>query len=206
MPKPWFAIHKHVSACRSDNIGCAAGFTLIEVLISMIILAIGLLGLASLQAVALKNNKDAFLYTQATLLAYEMGDRIKANKAYWGPQFIDPANPTVASYNLAPVPDISNSCSDPGQACLDHEIAAYDYAYWQNRVQNTLPAPTSGVAAQIVMSAVVNTPPCTTINALPAQPAICLILTWQRTDQSSNQLSNAANLSPNNVYRLEITP
>ena len=55
------------------------GFTLIEVLISMVILAIGLLGLAAMQTISLRDNQDAHYYQQATLLAYEMQDRIRAN-------------------------------------------------------------------------------------------------------------------------------
>jgi type IV pilus assembly protein PilV len=201
MLKPSFTLYNTAKSCRSDRLRHALGFTLIEVLISMIILAIGLLGLASLQALALKNNKDAFLFTQASLLAYEMGDRIKADKAYWGPQF--DVTGTPIAYNLVPDPTSeTNGCSDPNQACLDHEIAGYDYAYWINSVQNTLPTPASGVpAAQILMSAAVLIPPCTTVNAFPAQPAICLVLTWQRSDQS-----NAAGLGIDNTYRLEITP
>ena len=48
------------------------GFTLIEVLVSMVILAVGLLGLAAMQAISLRDNQDVYYYQQATLLAYEM--------------------------------------------------------------------------------------------------------------------------------------
>lgn len=57
-----------------------AGFTLIEVLISVLVLAIGLLGLAGLQATGLKNNASAYHRTQATLLAYDIADRMRANR------------------------------------------------------------------------------------------------------------------------------
>ena len=55
------------------------GFTLIEVLISMLILAIGLLGLAGLQATGIRNNLSAYNRSQATQLAYDMADRMRAN-------------------------------------------------------------------------------------------------------------------------------
>ena len=57
------------------------GFTLIEVLIAMLVLAVGLLGLAGLQATSLKNNQSAYNRSQATQLAYDMADRMRANVA-----------------------------------------------------------------------------------------------------------------------------
>ncbi len=56
------------------------GITLVEILVTMIILAIGLLGLAGLMMDGLKNNQSAYLRTQASLLAYDMADRIRINR------------------------------------------------------------------------------------------------------------------------------
>ena len=55
------------------------GFTLIEVLIAVLVLSIGLLGLASLQAASLKNNYGAYMRSQASILANDMADRIRSN-------------------------------------------------------------------------------------------------------------------------------
>ena len=51
-----------------------------EVLIAMLILGVGLLGVAALQTVALKTNHSAYQRTQATFLAYDMMDRMRANR------------------------------------------------------------------------------------------------------------------------------
>ena len=56
-----------------------AGFTLIEVLVSALILAIGLVGVAGLQAMSLKNNQAAYMRSQATALAYCVADRMRSN-------------------------------------------------------------------------------------------------------------------------------
>lgn len=56
------------------------GFSLIEVLITVLILAIGLLGLASLQANSLVGSQQSYMRSQATSLAYDMTDRLRANK------------------------------------------------------------------------------------------------------------------------------
>jgi len=55
------------------------GFSLLEVLISMFILSIGLLGLMSLQLIALQTNSNSNFRTLATIAAYDMSDRIRAN-------------------------------------------------------------------------------------------------------------------------------
>ncbi|MEG5264731.1 type IV pilus modification protein PilV [Pseudomonas sp. JDS28PS106] len=55
------------------------GMTLIEVLVSVLILAIGLLGAAAIQLNALKYTDSATLSSQASFIAYDMMDRIRAN-------------------------------------------------------------------------------------------------------------------------------
>lgn len=56
------------------------GFSMIEVLVTVLILAIGLLGLAGLQSTALRSNHSAYLRSQATVLAYDITDRMRANR------------------------------------------------------------------------------------------------------------------------------
>jgi type IV pilus assembly protein PilV len=56
------------------------GITLIEILVALLILSIGLLGLANLQAVGLRANHNAYLRSQATFLAYDIVDRMRANR------------------------------------------------------------------------------------------------------------------------------
>jgi len=56
------------------------GFSLLEVLIAVLILSIGLLGLAALHATSLKANHGAYHKSQATFLAYDMIDRLRANR------------------------------------------------------------------------------------------------------------------------------
>lgn len=57
------------------------GFTLIEVMVAVIVLSIGLLGLAALQTTGLRNNHSAYYRSQATFLAYDIADRMRANRA-----------------------------------------------------------------------------------------------------------------------------
>lgn len=56
------------------------GFTFIEALIALLVLSIGLLGVAALQLTSVRSNHSASLRSQATLLAYDMVDRMRANR------------------------------------------------------------------------------------------------------------------------------
>ncbi len=58
-----------------------SGFSLLEVLIAMLILAIGLLGMAGLVLQSMKSNQSSYQRTQASLLSYDMAERIRLNPA-----------------------------------------------------------------------------------------------------------------------------
>ena len=55
------------------------GFSLIESMISLVVISIGLLGIASLQYTALTQNSSSFWHSQAVLMAHDMSDRVRAN-------------------------------------------------------------------------------------------------------------------------------
>lgn len=56
------------------------GMTLIEVLVALVVISVGLLGVAALQMVSLRNSQGSFLRTQATALADDIIDRMRANR------------------------------------------------------------------------------------------------------------------------------
>lgn len=57
-----------------------SGFTLIEVLVAIMVLSLGLLGLAGLQATSLQANHSAYLRSQASVLSYDIIDAMRANR------------------------------------------------------------------------------------------------------------------------------
>lgn len=103
------------------------GFTLIEVLVSGLILAIGLVGVAGLQAFALKNNQSAFMRSQATALAYDLADRMRSNVA----------GVDSGSYAPASAAVVSGCGSTSG--CTPVEMAHNDLAQWNAAVATYLP-------------------------------------------------------------------
>ena len=56
------------------------GTTLIETLVALLVLSIGLLGVAALQITSLQNNRGAHMRSQASVLAYAIADRMRANR------------------------------------------------------------------------------------------------------------------------------
>jgi len=96
-----------------------AGLTLIEVLIAVLVLAIGLLGIAGLQSSVLANNLISYQYTQAATLAEGMIERMRANR-----QAV-----LEGAYALAPgarAPEAPANCSSA--ACSPAQQAAWDIA------------------------------------------------------------------------------
>jgi len=89
---------------RTGRIGSrqSRGFTLIEVLIAILVMAFGLLGFALLQTMSVRFTQSANYRTQATNLAYELFDQIRANRvaatAYEG----NYTAPSSLSNNCAP--------------------------------------------------------------------------------------------------------
>ncbi|WP_455203805.1 type IV pilus modification protein PilV [Kaarinaea lacus] len=105
------------------------GFTLIEVLIAIVVLAIGLLGLAGLQASSLKNNTSAYTRSQAQLLAYDMLDRLRANRE---------GVKNGAYDNLLGTTPTDPSCITSG--CSVAALAQHDAFEWSALLNNTLPS------------------------------------------------------------------
>jgi type IV pilus assembly protein PilV len=117
------------------------GFTLIEVLIAMIILAVGLLGLARLQATGLGNNQSAYNRTQAMQLAYDITDKMRANscldsatKKPIAEQYITTATaPTCPTGNMG---SVCTACE--GSNCTPAQLVAKDLYDWNLALTNTL--------------------------------------------------------------------
>ena len=106
------------------------GFTLLEVLISMIVLAIGLLGMAGMQITSLRNNGSAYNKGQATQLAYDMVDRMRANKG--AEKTYATIEPTSATEQL--------SCKQVADPCSNVQMATNDLYQWNNLVVKVLPS------------------------------------------------------------------
>jgi type IV pilus assembly protein PilV len=103
-----------------------AGFTMLEVLIAVVVLSIGLLGLAGLQSVGLRNSNDAYARTQGATLANDMADRIRANMAGFN----------AGNYNNTAA--YTAGCEN-NTGCTPQQMAQHDTFLWQGALA-ALPA------------------------------------------------------------------
>lgn len=55
------------------------GFTLVEILVTLVLVSVGLLGVAALQLTTLRGNQESYVRSQASVLAADILDRIRAN-------------------------------------------------------------------------------------------------------------------------------
>ena len=104
-----------------------SGFTLIEVLVSALILAIGLVGVAALQGVALKNNQSTYMRSQAAALAYDLADRMRSNVAAADAGSYDPALAALTA-----------DC-ETVTGCSPDALARHDLAEWNAAITSFLP-------------------------------------------------------------------
>jgi len=104
----------------------ARGFTLIEVLVSVIIFSIGLIGIAKLQVVSKQSNYDAVARITATSLAQDMLSRMRANPNELLSYVTVNGINTVGrgSINTEPTPNCGSSAS--GDLCESEELAEHD--------------------------------------------------------------------------------
>jgi type IV pilus assembly protein PilV len=104
------------------------GFTLIEVLVAVVVISLGLLGLAGLQVVSLNNNQTAYYRSLATQQTNDMMDRIRANLAGIGTGSYDNLSATIPA--------------DPGcfaAGCSVANMAVTDHFQWLTNTAAMLP-------------------------------------------------------------------
>ena len=109
------------------------GSTLIEVLVSLLVLSGGLLSMGGLQTVSLKNNQSAYYRTQATVYANDIAERMRGNIAA-----VD-----AGAYNN--VVGAATSACFTAAGCTPAQMAAQDILDWGASITTALPGGTSVV-------------------------------------------------------------
>jgi type IV pilus assembly protein PilV len=108
------------------------GFTMLEVLISIVVIAFGMLGVAGLQAFALKNSQGASLRSIATVLSTDLIDRMKANaKGVDAGNYANGATPGAAIK--------IDSCVTAAGCLNPADMASHDLFEWQALIASSLP-------------------------------------------------------------------
>ena len=103
---------------------CALGFTLLETLVALVVLSVGMLGIAALYMEGLKAARSALMRTAAVSLAADMADRIRAN-------------PTAGLAWQGPPG--GGGCINGGADCAPPELAAEELEIWLADVAARIP-------------------------------------------------------------------
>lgn len=98
------------------------GFTLVEAMVALVVLSVGMIGMAALHGQGLSASRTAVYRTQAVTLVSDIADRIRANRL------------GQAAYEGA---GADNGCGI--NDCTPAQMAAHDLLVWRNRVEEILP-------------------------------------------------------------------
>lgn len=113
------------------------GFTLIEVLIAVVVIAIGLLGLAGLQATGISNSHISSLRSMAAIHTENMAELMRANIEGVN----DNAYATLDYSGIDPDAAPDPTCRAPADLCIADEQAQADAFHWIRAIDRDLPAP-----------------------------------------------------------------
>ena len=94
------------------------GFSLVEVLVSVVIMSVGILGVAGLQVLSLQQNRSSLFRSEALMLGSDMLDRMRANPLV-----------NYAGFDFTDLPPSATSCED--DSCTPAQMKDFDIAWWR---------------------------------------------------------------------------
>ncbi len=115
------------------------GVSLIEVLIAIVIASIGLLALAGVNASSVRYTKMSQYRGTATLLANDIGERMRANKSGLASYTLTTSFATQSTVPVLPTAPNAALCNDYATTCNAAAIANADLVSWQVLVRDQLP-------------------------------------------------------------------
>lgn len=173
-----------------------SGFSLVEVMVALIVICVGLLGIAKLQALMLSNTGASRMRALAALEASSIASTMHADRDYWAatPAATTTVNDTAASEGVtssdATLQTTPNcTLGGPNAPCTSANLAAYDLQNWLSDMYTTLP----GSISTIVCATNVGIVSC------------AITITWQENTVASNS-QEATNTFQNQTYQLVVDP
>ena len=187
---------------------CARGFSLVEVMVAVIVICVGLLGIAKMQAMALSTTTTSRLRALAAIEAAGLASAMHSNRQYWA----GATPPLTTTFNAAGSgqfastdaalqgaanaalpgglnPDLVQSCVGAANAVAMCggpagviNLAGFDLARWAVSLNALLPNPQSTIS-------------CTFIAGGAAPPSCTILLSWNEktvamTRQAAQQEAN----------------
>ncbi len=173
--------------CRATQ----AGFSLIEVLVSIIIIAIGLLGLAGLQARAINSEFESYQRSQAITLVSDMATRIRTNRANMG-YFKNISDADTGEGYLGSDGDDSYSLTCPPADPTDR--AGQDLCEWSDLLLGSIETKgASNVGAMVGARGCISYDATTELSGIPDSGLFTVAVSWQGTLDVSVPALNCGN-------------
>ena len=129
----------------------APGFTLVEVMVALVVICVGMLGIASMQGLALSSSSSARQRSLAAIEAASLAATMHTNRVFWlasggtatitvtGTAIADSTGTMALGKNCAP----AGPTTTP--ACTSDQVAGFDMQNWANSVNALLPNPVSTI-------------------------------------------------------------
>ena len=175
------------------------GFTLLEALVALVIIAAGLLGIAGMSALGIYNTSVSRYRGLAAILAESQSAAMSSNQVYWGGVTISgvattykPPTQVITSGETLSDSTLNGLAKDcRSSACTPDEMAAYDLKQWGKQIKDQLP----GGKGQI---------DCT----VASRPFQCRIqISWTEKNLAQRQASGTlSSLATTQTYQLIVQP
>lgn len=166
------------------------GFSLVEVMVAVIVICVGLLGIAKMQALSLSNSTTSRQRSLAAIEAASLASAMHSNRQYWANTVPANFSATLNAGALAsnePALTAALAVTGPGAClalqCAPAALAAFDLNRWTNSLTALLPNPQATISCLAVAG--VNAPTSCTIQ-------VC----WTEKAVAINQQGNAAANAP----------
>ncbi|MES2683526.1 MAG: type IV pilus modification protein PilV [Pseudomonadota bacterium] len=164
------------------------GVALLEILIAVLVLSIGILGLAGLQVASLRSNQQTYQRSLVVAMAAELADRMRANRE------LAATGSYLAAVGTAPATASAN-CNTA--ACTPAELASFELNEWYNRARLKLPGSKISVVCSVT--------PC----ASGKRQTISIFWDENRTGATDTSCPGPATFNPAthmSCYQLSLTP
>jgi type IV pilus assembly protein PilV len=149
-----------------SHIRTNAGFSMVEALVALVVLSVGMLGIAGLYVTTLRSSGSAIWRMQAVNLANDIGDRIRANRL------------AGTAYDTGLTAPANNGCVGGGTNCTRAQMAAEDLLVWINQINATLPGNPTGTIV-VVPGAASNA------QGLRDPSTYTITITWSERDEGN---------------------
>jgi type IV pilus assembly protein PilV len=172
---------------------------MVEVMVAVLVVSIGLLGIAKMQALALASTGTAKMRSLASIEAASLASTMRADRAYWAAITAPAATPFVVTVNSSGAVTATDTtlqtagslCTSTATVCTSNQVAALDLNNWATALVATLPAPAAGTNNAV-------------ITCIYSPPVSCTIqLNWNENVVAMNTSTNTAATQAQNSAALQ---